>query len=249
MLTLLRQEAYKAFKGKAIYISLILLLIYQGLIAFGTKQYHIISPNEFITTAGNAEQIVEIIMVVIASTIITNEFVNKTIKNLLCRQYSRLQVFLSKFITLVWMYVLIVVVNYLFTLIFKVLLFRSTQVTSQMIHATANNGIGQTLYVFLITAFVILISNIAKSSGGAIGIGVATILASQVLATVLSLLINKMNLVKFNPFNFFLVSSQYGSDAVKSVTHLSLNAMTIGALIYGVIFYAIAYMIFNHRNI
>ncbi|UQS87395.1 ABC transporter permease [Nicoliella spurrieriana] len=249
MLTLLRQEAYKAIKGRSLWVSLVILFVFQLLMAVGTKQFHIMTGSDFITSAGQSIEILEIIMVVIASTIITNEFVNKTIKNLLSRQYSRLQVFISKLVTLIWIYVGIVIFNYLFTLILKVIFFNSTPVSAKMIHETTHIAIGQSIYVFLIAAFVILISNIAKSSGGSIGIGVASILATQLLGSVLSILIHKYEWVKYNPFNFFLVQQQYNFAPYHKLTGLSLNAITAGAAIYGVIFLIIAYVIFNRRNI
>ncbi|MBW1605128.1 ABC transporter permease [Lactobacillus sp. Sy-1] len=249
MLTLLRQEGYKVIKGKALWVSLILLFGFQLLIAIGTKQFNFMTEKQFITSSGASDDIIEIMMVVIASTIITNEFVHKTIKNLLSRQYSRLQVFLSKLITLVWMYVVLVFVNYLFTLVLKAIFFSSTEVTAHMIHQTVHYGIGLTLYVFIITSFVVLISNVAKSSGASIGIGVASIFVTQILATVISILIAKASWVKYNPFNFFLVESQYKTAAIKQLTSLNLNAMTVGTLLYGLLFLIIAYIIFNKRNI
>ncbi|MHA8137577.1 ABC transporter permease [Lactobacillaceae bacterium Scapto_B20] len=249
MLTLLRQEAYKIAKGKTLWTIAIMLFVFQLLVAFASKQYHIMSGAEFFTSNGESSLVVAVIMVVIASTIITNEFVNKTIKNLLSRQYSRLQVFMSKLITIAWIYVGIVIINFLYTLIFKMVFFNSVSVTSAMIKSMVHSGIGTLVYLFLMTAFVVLISNIAKSSGGAIGIGVATIFASQLIAQLLALIIQKFSWFKYNPFNFFLVNRQYGNEGMKDITQFSLNGMTIGALVYGLIFFAIAYLIFKKRNI
>ncbi|MHA8263430.1 ABC transporter permease [Lactobacillaceae bacterium Melli_B3] len=249
MFTLLRQEAYKMVKGKTLWLTAILLFAFQLLVAIATKQYHIMSGAEFFTSNGQSSIVVAVIMVVISSTIITNEFVNKTIKNLLARQYSRLQVFMSKLITIAWIYIGIVIMNLLYTVILKILFFNSLTVTAKMIKTAVHLGVGMAVYTFLMAAFVILISNIAKSSGGAIGIGVAAIFASRLLAQLLSLIIQKFSWFKYNPFNFFMVNSQYEGDGMKVVTHLSLNGMTIGALIYGIIFFGIGYLIFNKRNI
>lgn len=59
---------------------------------------------------------------------------------------------------------------------------------------------------------------------------------------------SKAELLKWNPFNILLGTNQFSYD-VTSQTHLTLINVIIGLIVYLILFYGIAFVIFNKRNV
>ncbi|KRM69755.1 hypothetical protein FD06_GL000928 [Apilactobacillus ozensis DSM 23829 = JCM 17196] len=246
MLTLLRQELYKQIHGK-FYIGWgMIMFIFAMLIGWASNKYHIMSGETYMTRLSGSIQIILIAMIVFASTIISNEFSSGTIKNLLSRQYSRMQVFISKLITILLMYIYLIVVTFISTFIGRMIFFNSGNIIWKQL---GTNLGAYSLFLLLIASAALLISNIAKSSGAAIGIGVAFIFAAQIISTLLQILISHYNWLKWNPFNFINVNNQLTMNGMDKMTLLSNNQMIIGTILYSILFIFVAGFIFKKRNV
>ncbi|WP_220751500.1 ABC transporter permease [Apilactobacillus xinyiensis] len=246
MFTLLRQELYKQIHGK-FYIGWgMIMFLFAMLIGWASNKYNIMSGDVYMTRLSNSIQIILIAMVVFVSTIISNEFASGTIKNLLSRQYSRLQVFLSKLITILFMYVYLIVITFISTYIGRMIFFKSGHIIWKQLGTNLGS---YSLFLLLIASAALLISNVAKSGGAAIGIGVAFIFASQIISQLLSILVSHYHWLKWNPFNFMNVNFQLTMPNIDKITLLSNNQMILGTVAYSVLFIFIAGFIFKKRNV
>lgn len=100
----------------------------------------------------------------------------------------------------------------------------------------------------LVLGMVLLVVNIVRSSGAAIALGVAFTLGINTVTAASQFLVSKAELLKWNPFNILLGTNQFSYD-VTSQTHLTLINVIIGLIVYLILFYGIAFVIFNKRNV
>lgn len=246
MLTLIRQELYKQIHSKFYVGWGIVTLLLTLLAGYLLKN---ISPemNAANSIASDARTIILVAMVVFASTILTGDFANNTVKYLFARQFSRLQIFLSKLVTVAIMYIYLNVVGIVSILITNPIFNSNRSINWGNILGT--QFLALSLYLFLLLSLVILISNIFKNNGVSITVALIFVFLSNTINAILTFLISKVSWLKFNPFNFLNVRFQTSFHALDRITKLSLPAIQIGAVIWGIIFLAIAFSIYNHRNV
>ncbi|TPR14802.1 ABC transporter permease [Apilactobacillus timberlakei] len=248
MLTLLRQEIYKQIHGK-FYIGWPIVMLLASLTAgyFLTSGKGNVDHEAFAFNIFNDNiDLVMIAMIVFASTIMIGDFANNTVKYLFSRQFSRLQIFISKLIVTVFMYIYLIAMSYIFTFITKMIFNRSGDMGMKYIN---QNTFGIAWLLLLLLPMVMLVSNIVKNNGVAIALGIVFFFASSMISGFSILLMRKWEILKFSPFNFLNVYNQFLDHGTKAMTHLSLTTMEIGTVVYALIFTAIAYVIYNHRNV
>lgn len=248
MLTLLRQEMYKQIHGK-FYIGWPIVMLLASLTAgyFLTSGKNHVDHQAFAFNVFNDNMdLVLIAMVVFASTIMIGDFANNTVKYLFSRQFSRLQIFISKLVTTFFMYIYLIVMSYIFTFISKMIFDRSGDMGMKYIN---QNLFSISWLLLLVIPMVMLVSNIVKNNGVAIALGIVFFFASSIVTAFSMVLMKKWDILKFNPFNFLNVSTQFVDHSAKTVTNLSLTSMEIGTVVYALIFTVIAYVIYNHRNV
>ncbi|TPR18877.1 hypothetical protein DY138_04470 [Apilactobacillus timberlakei] len=247
MLTLLRQEIYKQIHGKFYIgwgITMLIVSLIAGYVMSVTNRTAGIGQTEIVFSLGRS--LIMFAMIAFSSTIMIGDFANNTVKYLFSRQFSRLQIFISKLIVMVIMLVYLYVLNYLFTYISK-LIFLSN--SSYKFKPMLSEMFSSMWFILLLIPMVILISNIAKNTGVAVAFGIVFYFAAGVISNYLTLLIQKVEIIKWNPLNFLNIDSQFSYHGMKAMTHLSLTTMEIGTVVYALIFTAIAYVIYNHRNV
>lgn len=246
MLTLLRQEMYKQIHGKFYIgwgITMLIISLIFGYVMSITKTSGIDKP-EMIFSVGNS--LIIFAMIALASTIMMGDFANNTVKYLFARQFSRLNIFISKLIVMIIMLIYLYVINYLFTYISKLIFLGNNSFHFKPI---LNEMFGNMWFILLLIPMVILVSNIAKNTGVSIAFGIVFYFVVGIAANYITILINKFPILKWNPLNFLFTNEQFSEHSVSSITHLSLTSMEIGTVVYALIFTAIAYVIYNHRNV
>ncbi|WP_105956543.1 ABC transporter permease [Apilactobacillus quenuiae] len=248
MLTLLRQEIYKQIHGK-FYIGWPIVMLLMSLIGgyFISSNKHGFSHNGFAENIFSINiEFALIAMVVFSSTIMIGDFANNTVKYLFSRQFSRLQIFISKLVTTFFMYIYLIVMSYIFTFITKIIFASSGDFGMKYI---LQDMFGISWFLLLLLPMVMLVSNIVKNNGVAIALGILFFFASSIINPFSMLVMKKFEILKFNPINFLNINVQFTDHTMKAMTHLSLTSMEIGIVIYALIFTAIAYVIYNHRNV
>ncbi|TPR52461.1 ABC transporter permease [Apilactobacillus micheneri] len=248
MLTLLRQEIYKQIHGK-FYIGWPIVMLLMSLITgyFISSDKNGFSHNDFMHQifSVNAEFIL-IAMIVFASTILIGDFANNTVKYLFSRQFSRLQIFISKLLTTFFMYVYLMVMGYVISFITKIVF--SSAGTLGMKYMS-EDMFRLSWFLLLLLPMVMLVSNIVKNNGVAIALGIVFFFASNIINTFSMIIMGKFEILKFNPLNFLNIYVQFAQHSAKAMTKLSLTSMEIGTVVYALIFTVIAYIIYNHRNV
>lgn len=244
MLTLIRQELYKQLHGK-FYIGWGIFILALSLFYGYTVNNNSLDP--YSTLFGNGIKFTTLALVVFASSILTVDFSQNTVKYLFARQFSRGKILISKLVTIVVMYIYFICVTFV-----------STEVAALAFsvkgHWHFNDAfllIGATsLYLFLLLSMVLLISNIFKNSAVATAVGIVFVLVLRTINALISQFTDNHSWIKFNPLNFLNVNNQvYYGSIFKQATKLSLTQIEVGSIIWGIIFLLITYVIYNHRNV
>jgi ABC-2 type transport system permease protein len=243
MVTLLWQEFYKLrLRKSAWYILLMVFVLPIALIA-GYAPYQ--SETGLITFAGWSF-LYQIFIVVYGALIFANEYAMGTIRPLLSRRFSRLQIFIAKVMTALIYGLVMMLVAVLAVLIAKVLF--NIGVGPHFVTMMVNNVLCLYTSSLLVLGMVLLVVNVVRSSGAAIAVGVAFTLGTNLVTAASQFLVSKATILKWNPFNILLGTNQFNYN-VTPQTQLTLAEVLIGWGVYLMIFYGLAFMVFNRRNV
>lgn len=248
MLTLIRQELYKQIHGK-FYIGWGIVILAISLLSgyfYHSGSAALSATNSSARMFSNGLAMTLVAMIVFASSLLTSDFSNNTIKYLFARQFSRGQILISKLIITVLMFIYLVVVAFIAAGIGNILFNESRPfLWSDMFPYL----IGMAFYLFLMVPIVLLISNIFKSNAVAIAIGLVFYFVSSVINVFLNILMDKFEWIKYNPLNFLNILKQYSIHEYSQLSRLSLTQLEVGTIIWGIIILAITYFVYNHRNV
>ncbi|MBZ6003809.1 ABC transporter permease subunit [Leuconostoc gelidum subsp. aenigmaticum] len=255
MLTLMKQEYYKTFKQNRLYIWLGLSVIFPLAIMGIFKSQR---GAGTITDLGHATFYVYLVGIIITALSVSQEFSFGTIRPLLSRRFSRGMIFTSKLILNFSIYITLFVGAFIGTMIGQLIFAPKFDFSERVSYA--GNGwqtmgitvMGTLFQMIFVAALVLLITNLVKSSGAAIGLGVVMIVGTPILSSISMLLINMAPILKWNPFNIFIGMASYGQaspSVIKSMVHMSQDTVVIAYLVYIFAMYAIAYLIFKKRSV
>ena len=133
MTLLVKQELFKLIKKKSTAVlSVLLVILLIGTALLAKKYTTIIDPVEMTAQLFSATSWIVFIMIAAASTIISMEAQYGTLKNLLYRKYSRGEILVSKWITLVIYSVYLYLLAIIVTVLMKLILFPSISFTEKV---------------------------------------------------------------------------------------------------------------------
>lgn len=254
MLTLMKQEYYKAFKQNRLYIWLALSFLFPLAVMGIFKTQRI---GEVVANFGQATVYIVFAGIIITALSVSQEFGFGTIRPLLSRRFSRGQIFASKLLLNLSVYLALFVTAFLGTMLAKVIFVPKVNLQAKLNDmGTGWQVMGQTfvitmLQIIFIAALVLLITNLVKSSGAAIGLGVVMIVGTPILTSLSALLIEIAPIMKWNPFNIYLgiAMLELPKTAFKALVHLSQTTVLWVYLIDIVLMYGVAYWIFKKRSV
>lgn len=254
MLTLMKQEYYKAFKQNRLYIWLVLSFLFPLAVMgiFKTQR-----TGEVVANFGQATVYIVFDGIIITALSVSQEFGFGTIRPLLSRRFSRGQIFASKLLLNLSVYLGLFVTAFLGTMLAKVIFVPKVNLQAKLNDmGTGWQVMGQTfvitmLQIIFIAALVLLITNLVKSSGAAIGLGVVMIVGTPILTSLSALLIEMAPIMKWNPFNIYLgiAMLELPKTAFKDLVHLPQTTVLWVYLIDIVLMYGVAYWIFKKRSV
>ncbi|HBP98072.1 ABC transporter permease [Leuconostoc lactis] len=254
MLTLMKQEYYKAFKQNRLYIWLALSFLFPLAVMaiFKTQR-----SGEVVVNFGQATLYIVFAGIIITALSVSQEFGFGTIRPLLSRRFSRGQIFASKLLLNLSVYLALFVTAFLGTMLAKVIFVPKVNLQAKLNDmGTGWQVMGQTfvitmLQIIFIAALVLLITNLVKSSGAAIGLGVVMIVGTPILTSLSALLIEMAPIMKWNPFNIYLgiAMLELPKTAFKDLVHLSQTTVLWVYLLDIVLMYGVAYWIFKKRSV
>ncbi|WP_270746834.1 ABC transporter permease [Leuconostoc lactis] len=254
MLTLMKQEYYKAFKQNRLYIWLALSFLFPLAVMGIFKTQRI---GEVVANFGQATVYIVFAGIIITALSVSQEFGFGTIRPLLSRRFSRGQIFASKLLLNLSVYLALFVTAFLGTMLAKVIFVPKVNLQAKLNDmGTGWQVMGQTfvitmLQIIFIAALVLLITNLVKSSGAAIGLGVVMIVGTPILTSLSALLIEMAPIMKWNPFNIYLgiAMLELPKTAFKALVHLSQTTVLWVYLLDIVLMYGVAYWIFKKRSV
>ena len=254
MLTLMKQEYYKAFKQNRLYIWLVLSFLFPLAVMgiFKTQR-----TGEVVANFGQATVYIVFDGIIITALSVSQEFGFGTIRPLLSRRFSRGQIFASKLLLNLSVYLGLFVTAFLGTMLAKVIFVPKVNLQAKLNDmGTGWQVMGQTfvitmLQIIFIAALVLLITNLVKSSGAAIGLGVVMIVGTPILTSLSALLIEMAPIMKWNPFNIYLgiAMLELPKTAFKDLVHLPQTTVLWVYFIDIVLMYGVAYWIFKKRSV
>lgn len=258
MITLVKQETFKLLHKKSTYAVSATLLILMTLFAVLSRshpKYWGQPQDQFVQLFTGINWIV-LFMIAACSSIIAMEFQYGTIKELLYRKYYRGEILVSKWITMLLYSIYFYVVAFVWSLLMKVVLFNDKFQLSDKysgghtVMETQWLGIvGSFLTIWLVLSLVLLLANIFKSTAAAISIGIIGYFALNIVSSIMFVLMQKWEWLKWNPLNMMNLSNQLVSSSFHKMTLLSTPEMVAGSLVYTAIFMAISYVIFKRRSV
>ncbi|MDF7637548.1 ABC transporter permease subunit [Leuconostocaceae bacterium ESL0958] len=254
MLTLLKQEAMKAHKQNRVWIWALLTFLIP-VIVLPTFVKEASQPDAYLAYGG-ASIVISVAAIVLGALTFTQEFTFGTIRPLLSRQYSRLQVFLAKLMTVFLEFIVIEAAAIVGMLVGRGLYIatKGSENTNLDWHSLWV-GVGSDIVAAVYTiALVILISNIAKSSGAAIALGIVVSVGNGLLSSLSSILVAFWSPLKWNPFNLYQSVLAYdGSKVADTIVRADYgtDAWVIWVVLLGyiVVMYWLSYFIFNRRSV
>lgn len=254
MITLLKQEWMKAVKQNRFYIWALIAFIMPIVVL------NWLIPAEQQTigyyTFGGASIVVAIAGSVIAALTFTQEFSYGTIRPLLSRQYSRLEIFISKIIMIVVEYVL-VLASAIIGMLAGRLLFQTMHGTSgttidwQPFFFAQFMDVVMTLFFF---AIVILVSNLAKSSAAAVSLGIVLSIATSIIATITTYLVRFWEPLKWNPLTVQAALAQFDGSKLMNLQlkmYFGADVWVVWLVFVGYLaaIYAVTFLIFQRRSV
>ncbi|MGM9929697.1 MAG: ABC transporter permease [Bacillus sp. (in: firmicutes)] len=199
---------------------------------------------------------ISILTIVVASSIVANEFSTGTIKLLLIRPVSRVKVLFSKYISVLLFSLILIVLSFVVSLIIGAVLFGFSDVGPQLLY---NDGQvmeqSQIWYAFvtfllnsvsllMLTTMAFMISTVFRNSSLAIGISIFLLLMGGNLSFILAGYFDWAKYILFN--NLDLISYYNGTPLIEGMT-LSFSLLTL--LAYFLIFHIVSFLFFTKRDV
>ena len=255
--TLIKQELYKIIKKKSSIIIPTIIFVLMIVMAVLSNNYEdILKPESQFKQGYTGFSWIFFLMIIQAASIITMEFHYGTIKNLLYRNYSRMSIILSKFISLFIYSLVLFIVTTLISLGLKLILFSDMDILKQsgdnlsLLQEHLLTALATYIGMWLILSLTLLISCLLKSPGVSIAVGIVFYFASSVISGILFAAINQWEWLKWNPINMLNLSTQVlDNEALKKMTKLELHELYIGNIVYIIIFLALVIFAFKKKNV
>lgn len=205
-----------------------------------------------------AAAIISVFIVIIAGSIVSQEYSWGTIKLLLIRPVDRWKILLSKFIASIIIGVVFLIASFILSLLFGMLFFGFDFGESHYIYA--RGGVVHDVSVFyhflqtygshivdiiMISSFAFMLSTIFKSNALAIGLSVFISYAGSMAVSILSMFNDKIP-----KYLFFLNTNLYQYvEGPSLLPDTSLGFSVTVLVIYFIIFMAISFVVFQKRDV
>lgn len=251
----LHRELYKLSHRKLTWwmpVVMISLMVIMGL-AMG-REYS----NLLVMTCYNSSDIVMLILVIVGSTIFSTEFQNNTILALIYHSSSKLAAFMAKYIALLIYNVALHLLAIIFTILLNIAPLLNAPVSWMgiykyqqplLINMLATTGI-DIITSTLIISLLCLCSCLIDSDAIVIAINAVIIfMGSGFSADLLNANLRIDQLLRWNPFNMFNLTTQYYNYASYHPTSMLSNGQLFwGTCCYIIIITCCAYFAFRRKR-
>ncbi|MEI5992849.1 ABC transporter permease [Candidatus Enterococcus mansonii] len=263
MSALIKNEWIKLIKKKSSWIMwLILVAMTFGLtfIVRSTARTEngevMVKANDLFASLTEMTSFLNLFVVVVAASIVAEEFSRGTIKFLLIRPFTRSQILFSKFI-----------VSLIYGVIGTVVLFISSFVSANLLLTSESplaivegyhgwNALqvagayagANLLLILLYITITLFISAAIRSQSLAVGVGLGVLFGSSIINSFLTVLLKKYEWLKWNPFNLLSIKNAIMNNS-GAENGLSFWQMAGGILVYSLIIYVGMQLLFKKRDV
>lgn len=248
----LSHEFYKFAHRK---IPLYGILILLGLMLYTVGTSYKISTN-LLAQGFGAGQWAIIIIIAIASDMISVEYRDHTIATLMYKTSNKASIYTAKFIVLVVYSVVLLASGIIFSFIIKILIVRSELSWQDIYHghslisALFINMIGTMIYLLFVITLSFMLILLIKNNATVIVIGLAIGFLGSDLSSLSMAAFSKIkNVLAWNPLNMINIITQLSNSEMSNVTHLMNSELIIGNLIYTILFFIVGLLIFKKQSV
>ena len=254
---LLQQEIFKFRHQRLAWLAPVILVLLMGGLAATAHGASIGDQKFYISSAYGGFQWLTILMIVIGASCVTMEFEYGTIKQLAIQTNHRWTIFVGKYVLVLGYSVLLHVVAVLTTLLLKLSGGRSLSWQTVYLYHQAllvnlvTNAVLDMYGGVLIIGLVFLLASCSHNSAAAIAIGVGVCFMGEgVSSLLLQSFKSLLPVMKWNPFNMFFLQEEYGNPSYQqNVTHLTIQQLSVGNLLWALFFVGVGALIFSRRRI
>ncbi|MEK4538328.1 ABC transporter permease subunit [Peribacillus sp. FSL K6-1552] len=204
---------------------------------------------------------VTLFVVIVCSSLVSSEFSDGTIKQLLIRPYKRWKILLSKYITSLLFAALLLVSLFIFSYIVGILFFGNGAYSDKILDPASfgfspvivgDYFVDMMVYwipgFLVITTIAFMLSTLFKSQALAVGVSISILFASTPLNLVIQSLIEKNEWLKFVLFPHLNLRG-YISESFSMFEGATLGFSISVLAIYYLIFLALTFFFFQKKDI
>lgn len=243
MVDLLKQEMNK--KNRIIFGCMALFLfIVTILMAIIGKDTKTLDGLKLMNSFGGVTTLIETLITIIVATRFAGVDSNKQVRENIANHHSKRIIFFAKIIASVIAYLLLLVVAVIAILIMKYLIFTDMPLAGRLSLELQWAVLGNMAYTLIFETFVMLVIGFCKTWYSAIAFGIACTYITEIIAGIFMIFIYVHRELIYNPFNFFFVEKQIQDGMKHMMTRLTMNQIVAGSILYALIFFVLAYIIF-----
>ena len=211
----------------------------------------------FFSSYGQIYVLPTLFAVIIASMIIASEFSGGTVKLLLTRPYSRMQILWSKYIVTIIYGLITSVVMAISAFVFSFIL-PSQSLTVPLSSATGTKTALTLAYQLFASNFLLMLlyitiafffSAVIRSQALAVGVGMGVLFSGSILGQILPSIIEKYDWLKWLIFNLLGLNNQVLDVNYLAGGNLSIPATVLGIIVYIILIQTTTLLIFNKRDV
>ncbi|WP_057915720.1 ABC transporter permease [Peribacillus muralis] len=205
---------------------------------------------------------VTLFVVIVCSSMVSSEFSDGTIKQLLIRPYKRWKILLSKYITSLLFAALLLVSLLIFSYLIGILFFGNGSYSDKMLDPTAYGSFSTVvvgtyvvdMIVYWIPGFLVImtiafmLSTLFKNQALAVGISIFILFASTTLNMIIQSFIGKYEWLKFVLFPHLDLRG-YISGTMEMFDGATLGFSMSILVVYYFIFLALTFFVFQKKDI
>ncbi|MBM7688016.1 hypothetical protein BCR24_00725 [Enterococcus ureilyticus] len=267
MSILIKNEWIKLIKKKSAWIMWLLLVAMTFALTFLVRTTAksesgevMMKANDLFASLTEMTSFLNLFIVVVAASIVAEEFSRGTIKFLLIRPFTRSQILFSKFVVCLIYALIGTVILYMTSLVSANLLLNSQSpftvvkgyhgwnaLTVAGAYAGAN-----LLLILLYVTITLFISAAIRSQSLAVGVGLGVLFGSSIINSFLNVVMAKYQWLRWNPFNMLSIKNtimeKMGSE-INSPAYLNFWQMAGGICVYSVLIYLAMQQLFKKRDV
>lgn len=242
LVDLLKQEMNK--KNRIIFAGMVVFLfIVTILMAVIGKNTKTLDAWKLMNSLGGITTVLTLLATIITTTRFAGVDSNKQIRENM-EKHSKITIFFSKVITIWVSYFILLAVAVLTILFMKYLIFPENAFAGKVALELQWATLGSIAYFFIFESFVMMVIGFCKTWYSAIAFGVSLTFITEGIAGLFMIFIYVHRELIYNPFNFFFVEMQIQDGMKHMMTRLTLNKIIAGSIIYAMVFFVIALIIF-----